>query len=156
MSEREVLNEEPLNDEVSVAEELEKLSKDDPDGLVQAEAVVEAAKDPSSPLHKYFEWSDTEAAQKWRLHQARALIVRVGVRVVENRPKMVNVTVAKADGTTRRGYVATDRAAADSTMVEQVIAESRKHVVAHRNRLSAFDEAREIVALLDQAISLMK
>ena len=43
------------------------------------EIVVEEAKSPKSPLHKAFDWSDTKAAKKWRLHQARQLIRAVWI-----------------------------------------------------------------------------
>ena len=41
--------------------------------------VLAEAKDPDSPLHPLFEWSDHEAAEKWRLQQARQLIRSVRV-----------------------------------------------------------------------------
>ena len=37
-------------------------------------AVVQDAADPTSPLHTYFEWDDTEAAARYRLSQAASLI----------------------------------------------------------------------------------
>ncbi len=43
-------------------------------GILQAQAVVDAAKNTISPLHKYFEWDDTKAAEQYRLEQARGLI----------------------------------------------------------------------------------
>jgi hypothetical protein len=43
-------------------------------GILKAEQVVESGRDPDSPLHDYFEWSDTKAAQEYRLCQARLLI----------------------------------------------------------------------------------
>lgn len=51
-------------------------------GVLTAEAVVQAARAKASPLHTCFEWSDTLAAQLYRLHQARNLI-RVTVEVME-------------------------------------------------------------------------
>ena len=39
--------------------------------------VIEEASDPDSPLHKYFTWDDSKAAQEYRLIQARKLIARV-------------------------------------------------------------------------------
>jgi len=39
--------------------------------------VVEAAKDPKSPIHHHFCWDDTEAAHRYRIQQARSLIVSV-------------------------------------------------------------------------------
>lgn len=70
-----------------VAEELESLR--DKDGLLHIEKVVEAARDPDSPLHKHFQWNDGEAAHRYRLGQARALIraqkipVRIGPLIIK-------------------------------------------------------------------------
>ncbi len=43
-------------------------------GELTPEDVLEDARNPNSPLHSYFEWSDTEAARQYRLQQARGLI----------------------------------------------------------------------------------
>jgi len=43
-------------------------------GVLEAGAVVEDAKDPMSPLHNRFDWDNSIAGDKWRLHQARQLI----------------------------------------------------------------------------------
>ena len=56
-------------------------------GLLPARAVVKWARShPKSELHKRFEWSDSEAADKWRLQQARVLIASV---TIEPRPNQV-------------------------------------------------------------------
>lgn len=36
--------------------------------------IVEAAKDKKSELHKCFTWDNTEAAEKWRRHEARQVV----------------------------------------------------------------------------------
>lgn len=41
---------------------------------VTPEQVLEKARDEKSELHKYFEWDDSIAAEKYRLYQARQLI----------------------------------------------------------------------------------
>jgi len=43
-------------------------------GELTPEDVLADAENPNSPLHSFFEWSDTEAARQHRLHQARGLI----------------------------------------------------------------------------------
>jgi hypothetical protein len=43
--------------------------------------VVEAARDPNSPLHSAFTWDDAEAAEQYRLAQARVLLRRVRVEI---------------------------------------------------------------------------
>lgn len=43
-------------------------------GELTPEDVLADAKHDNSPLHSFFEWSDTEAAHQYRLQQARGLI----------------------------------------------------------------------------------
>lgn len=54
-------------------------------GLLIASAVVDEAKHKSSPLHRYFQWDDTEAAYQYRLIQARHLINTVVTIIPHNR-----------------------------------------------------------------------
>ena len=51
-------------------------------GMLLAEDVLEAARDPESPLHPYFQWDDSAAAEAYRLSQASELIRRVKIEVV--------------------------------------------------------------------------
>lgn len=48
-------------------------------GRLTGALVLESATDPAHPLHTYFEWDDTEAAHRFRLDQAGALIRSVRV-----------------------------------------------------------------------------
>ena len=41
---------------------------------IKPEQIVEKARDENTELHKCFEWDDTKAAEKWRLHQARNVV----------------------------------------------------------------------------------
>lgn len=57
-------------DAQKVASEIEELAE------VTPEAVLEKAKsNPNSELYKCFEWNDTVAAEKYRLEQARKVII---------------------------------------------------------------------------------
>ena len=66
-------------DKEAVKKELELIVKKE--GSLSPHKVVEFAKDKKTALHEYFEWDDTEAAQQWRIHQARMLI-RVVVTII--------------------------------------------------------------------------
>src|SRR5258705_4645106 len=57
-----------------VRDALEAIRKDNPNGLLVAEEVVEAARDNASPLHGFFPWDQKKAAQQWWLQEARRLI----------------------------------------------------------------------------------
>ena len=51
----------------------------DTHGALTPDLVVAEASDPEHPLHHRFEWDNTQAAERWRLHQASALIRSVNV-----------------------------------------------------------------------------
>ena len=57
----------------TVIAELGRLAAEN-NGVLEPERVVAAASAEASPLHKYFEWSDSKAAAKYRIQQARELI----------------------------------------------------------------------------------
>ena len=51
-------------------------------GHLTPPAVLKDALKKSSPMHDYFEWDDTEAAEKWRIEQAGYLIRNIVVPVI--------------------------------------------------------------------------
>lgn len=57
------------------------LSQDRKYHSVTTKAVVADARQPSSPLHKYFEWNNGRAAARFRLEQARDLLQAVYITV---------------------------------------------------------------------------
>jgi len=77
----------------------------DADNLTPA-SVLKEAKDPNSPLHKYFEWDNTAAAEKWRLRQAFELIAAVREMDVitsnRKRPRQLDTSGVKSS---RRLYL---------------------------------------------------
>lgn len=54
------------------------------DGVVTKEAFLEESRPEESPTHACFEWDDTEAAEKWRLWQAGAVIRDICVTVASD------------------------------------------------------------------------
>lgn len=63
-------------------------------GLLLPAQVVDAAKDPTSPLHCHFEWDDSEAARGFREQQARALIRSFKVTIQASQPVEVRAYVS--------------------------------------------------------------
>ncbi len=49
------------------------------EGNATPQSLVEAARDPASPAHKWFEWNDTKAAEQYRLIQARLYLRSITV-----------------------------------------------------------------------------
>lgn len=69
-----------------IGEALAKLS-DKSGGHLTPAAVVEAAANKRSPLHRHFEWDDAVAAQSWRLDQARHLVRVIRVEEGDETPR---------------------------------------------------------------------
>ncbi len=96
-------------DEKIVRQELRKLGR----SFVPAD-VVRLASNPKSPLHQYFEWNNSKAAAKWRLSQARHLVLSVeiqdGIRAYES------VVVAG-----KRSYVSASDIIRSADLIDQVL-----------------------------------
>ena len=62
-----------INNKARIEKELQRIAESN-DGVLTAQAVVEAAKSARSVLHNQFTWDDSDAAHQYRLWQARQLI----------------------------------------------------------------------------------
>ena len=75
-----------------IKKELEALRKKH--GYIRPEDVVEYARNSHTALHGAFCWDDTEAAHKYRVHQAGELIRSITVEIRPN-PKQERVVVVR-------------------------------------------------------------
>lgn len=107
-------------------------------GVLTPEMIVEAAKDPASPIHEEFEWDDARAAHLHRLNQARTLIR--GVRVVEHyyessvqRPVWMRDPDQPAK---KAGYIEVDTLRSDEEKARRALAQelSRVNALLMRSR----------------------
>lgn len=71
-------------------------------GKLTPSAVVEAARNRRHPLHRFFEWDDTAAAEKWRQDQARGLIRCVRIDAGDEPPAPAFLSIADRSGTAYR------------------------------------------------------
>tara|TARA_R100001082_G_C4245518_1_gene109240 strand:+ start:61 stop:555 length:495 start_codon:yes stop_codon:yes gene_type:complete len=80
----------------TVGEQLETIQQEN--GKVTAHLVLDHARPISSPLHPIFQWDDEQAAEQYRLHQARNLIRSIEVVKPEgtNEPVYVHVKAVEA------------------------------------------------------------
>ena len=72
-------------------------------GKLLPTTVLDYARDPASPLHKYFEWDDTEAAEQYRIDQARQLIRSVSITVSTPVPVQMREFVSLASDRGTKG-----------------------------------------------------
>lgn len=110
------------------AEELEKIAGDNPLELVEPDAIWQAARKRSNPMHPCFDWALEAAAQAHWREQARALVGRLHlIRVdVEHSPATStrgwwSVVIEK-----QRGYAKQDRVMSDRDLRLQVLADVKR------------------------------
>ncbi len=82
------------NEAQVIGNTIEKLR--DNEGHVTTQEVLDSARSKKSPINKYFNWNDTEAAEQYRLHQARELISHV-----------VEIVVVAGEKTEQRSFFST-------------------------------------------------
>ncbi len=65
--------------------------------VVTPERLLQEASNPRNPLHRYFEWDDSRAAHKWRLEQARQMLMasKFVAQIRDQAGNAQNVTVRK-------------------------------------------------------------
>lgn len=91
-------------------------------------ALVDAARPESSPLHSAFNWDDSDAAEKYRMMQARMLMTSVRVDIAgKDQAAFVNVIVSVQDVPTR-GYISTTRALSDEEITKQLIRQATREL----------------------------
>lgn len=138
-------------------------------GEVQTSVVVDIARDEASPLHDYFEWDNTKAAEKHRLWQARQLIDHITV-VIEDpdtheeieQEAYINVILEdekeqpeEGEGEIQkpkkyhRTYMPIEYVLADDVLRQQVLGSAMGQVLHWRNKYSAYQELAQIVRAID-------
>lgn len=123
-------------------------------GILQAETVVDCARDPQSPLHGQFQWDDTEAAASWRLHQARMLISRVVVTyeapkgAVDHQVFVSVTTDRKAEG---GGYRVLADALSDDELRKQLLADARADMSTFRRKYARLTELSGVFDAMEAA-----
>jgi hypothetical protein len=122
-------------------------------GILQPKAVVDAARNPNSPLHDAFEWNDSAAAEAYRLYQARQLI-RVVVRYEQVGTKTVPCRVFVSLSNDRKdddgGYRLVTNVLSDAEQRRQLLADAREEMVRFRDKYRALSELAEVFAAIDR------
>ena len=139
------------------------------------ELVLADASAKRSPLHAYFEWDDTEAAQKYRLAQAGHLIRSVVVTFEEVEPpserqvslqgvaaaplspaRPVRAFLPIRDEEGQSSYVPTQEAMADGDMRRQVLERAHAEMAAVGRKYRELQELSGVFQALDQVAEQLR
>lgn len=117
-------------------------------------AVLEDAKSPDSPLHRYFEWDNERAAEAYRLAQAATLIKAVVV-IGENdneTPIQAFVNISSIEERPPEPEFESLAGVANSRELrEQAVRRAISALEDWREEYGSFDELRPIVTAIDWA-----
>lgn len=107
--------------------------------------VVSDAKNHNSPLHSFFEWSDTEAAQQFRLQQARGLIrAVVAVVVSAGTPAQRVQAFVHIPESGAPHYRATDHAMSQERTRDMVLRQAFREFRAWQKRYEHLEELADL------------
>ena len=119
---------------------------------VKPEQVLDKARDSDSELHKCFDWDDSSAAEKYRLHQARLVINHLIVvkRDVEEEKEPVQFRVMlKNDSAKESGYKQTLVMVRDEDEYKKLLEQAYRELHSFKQKYSCLSELAEIIALID-------
>jgi hypothetical protein len=109
-------------------------------GILQVDAVLDEAKDESSPLHGHFEWDNSVAAEAHRRYQARVLIQRCKITIVESEPTTIRAFVSlQSDREAGGGYRMTTKVMDDAALREELMHDIRLTIARWNQKLNLLD-----------------
>lgn len=115
-------------------------------GELNPRTVVDEAKSSSSPLHNYFDWNNTSAAEKFRVQQAREMINHLTIVVnYETGEEIKAFFSVTEEADVRPVYVNIERALSDPALRKQVIENAFGELKYWQERYKQYSEFRGIV-----------
>lgn len=123
------------------------LEKKFPTNEFTAQQVLDAARPTDSPIHDFFEWNDSVAAEKWRVNQARTYVSCLIVNVNNTTSKMYH-SLRVEDG---KRYVHTEKARSQQDLWDQVLQQAIREANSWRDRYRRYSELSPVF----QAIELV-
>lgn len=129
-------------DPAKIGAALEKIQAANPGEKGYPQRVVEAARNPRSPLHKHFTWDDAEAAEAYRREEARTIIrsIRIEDEDGDIRPAFMAVN---SKGGMR--YHSIDAVMASVELQEAVLKAAERDLTAFTRRYREMQDICEVV-----------
>jgi hypothetical protein len=126
-------------------------------GLLRPADVIEAARNPRSPLHTHFEWDDRVAAREYRLWQARQLI-RVTVQQIDlpasgQAPVRVWVSLSEDRKANGGGYRMVEAVLARSELRKQLLEDALKELEVFQQKYAHLEELATLHRVIRNLLS---
>ena len=120
-------------------------------GVLMIDDVLQAAQDENNILHRFFEWDDTEAAKQYRREQARSLIQRCKITVLDSTPTHVRAFISlPSDRESGGGYRMVANVMGNEDMREEFIHDIKLTIARWTKKLHLIDsDLADMIVKLD-------
>lgn len=137
----------------TVGEKIEEIIAED--GIVTKESFLEASRPEDSETHDLFEWNDTKAAEKYRLHQSNMAINQLIVKIqvaYKSEPIRTRafVNIEQETGRRKAQFLRIDTAMADMEYKSIVLANAIQELREFRKKYEAYTELAQIFVAIDE------
>ena len=128
--------EKTMNEERKYLEQMARRNN----GVLMIDDVLQAAQDEDNILHRHFEWDDSEAAKQFRREQARSLIQRCKITVLDSTPTHVRAFISlPSDREAGGGYRMTANVLGNEDMKEEFEHDIRLTIARWTKKLHLLD-----------------
>lgn len=124
----------------------QKVADEIGENSITPQEVLEKAKDENSELHKCFEWNNDLAAEKYRLQQARAIIINLvyAPKAKEEQPvRCFQITAEKSV------YQPAKRFLVQENQYQQLLARAKAELESFRRRYETLTELEAVFEAID-------
>lgn len=118
-------------------------------GILTPTIVIQEAKKKKSVMHDYFEWDDSIAGPKYRIHQARQLMNHIEVEIINNgdkEPERIKMfhNIQIIDDSKDRAYLSLSTIISSADYRNQIIEKALKELQAWQHRYLQYAELKPI------------
>jgi hypothetical protein len=120
-------------------------------GVLMIDDVLSAAQDENNILHRHFEWDDSEAAKQYRREQARSLIQKCKITVLDSTPTHVRAFISlPSDRESGGGYRMVAHVMGDEGMKEEFMHDIKLTIARWTKKLHLIDsDIADLIVKLD-------
>ncbi|RPH38323.1 hypothetical protein EHM92_00130 [bacterium] len=140
-----------MNNRDAVISELKRIA-DEHEGKLLPGDIVDEARNTRSPLHSKFEWDDTEAAERYRLWQARQLIsVTVDYIGADKDSPLSRVFVSLTPDRKDGGYRTIESVMSDKGYRQRLLDDAMEEMQRFQQKFATLKELAEVFAAMRRA-----
>jgi hypothetical protein len=124
-------------------------------GTITPGDVLTDAESERSPLHDFFEWDDTQAAERWRTNQARYLLRSIHVVLTNGQGEEEQtrftyniMNMPEDNGEGQRVYCTIQRVLTDAEIREQVVGQAMRQLQSWRSLYQQYSEFSQVFSAI--------